>query len=186
MKPLSPAVLASLLCSAAAPAQTQPADYLPELITLIAELANPDALAKRCEEDMMNSGKDALGKAMCANFTGHYAELWPSHDALSNQIVEFARRVEHGEIACDDNCRSMLRRYEELRISIRYVFDYRFRQIAVTAVPASNSADRIQGGLKGGPARRLCGHGTRHQHDFLMIPACNQDAGHRLTRGRRE
>lgn len=124
MKSLPAIVLASTLSFVAAPVPAQPGDYYPELITLIAELANLDALAKRCEEDMMNYGKDALRKEMCANFTGHYAELWPSHDALSNQILDFAKRAERGEITCDDNCRSMLRRCEELRISIRYVFDY--------------------------------------------------------------
>ena len=124
MKPFPAVVLATTLSFAAAPGPARAGDYYPELITLIAELANLDALAKRCEEDMNNYGKDALQKEMCANFTGHYAELWPDHDALSNQILDFAQRAERGEIACDDNCRSMLRRCEELRISIRYVFDY--------------------------------------------------------------
>lgn len=124
MKSLPTAVLALTLSFAATPAPARPGDYYPELITLLAELANLDALAKRCEEDMMNHGKDALRKEMCANFTSHYAELWPGDDDLSNQILEFARRAEDGAITCDDNCRSMLRRCEELRISIHYVFDY--------------------------------------------------------------
>lgn len=124
MKSLPAIVLAATLTFSAAPAPAQQGDYYPELITLIAELANLDALAKRCEEDMINYGRDALRKEMCANFTDHYAELWPDHDALSNQILDFATRSERGEITCDDNCRSMLRRCEELRIAIRYVFDY--------------------------------------------------------------
>lgn len=124
MKSLPAAALATTLSLAGTPIPAQPGDYYPELTTLIAELANLDALAKRCEEDMMTFGKDALHKEMCTNFTGHYAELWPSHDALSNQILDFALRAERGEISCDDNCRSMLMRCEELRISIRYVFDY--------------------------------------------------------------
>ncbi|MBK8162552.1 MAG: hypothetical protein IPK65_05220 [Gammaproteobacteria bacterium] len=124
MKPLPAAVLASILTLASAAAPAQEADYYPELITLIAELANLDALAKHCEVDMNNFGREALRKDMCAKFTGHYAELWPDHDALSEQILAFAKRAERGEINCDDNCRSMLRRCEELRIAIRYVFDY--------------------------------------------------------------
>lgn len=124
MKSLPAVVLATTLLFASGPAPAQEGDYYPELITLIAELANLDALAKRCEEDMINFGKDALNKEMCANFISHYHELWPDHDALSNQILDFAKRSERGEITCDDNCRSMLRRCEELRISIRYVFDY--------------------------------------------------------------
>jgi hypothetical protein len=124
MKSLPAIVLVVGLLSATAPAPAKASDYYPELVTLIAELANLDALAQHCEEDMMNFGKDALRKDMCANFVSHYGELWPNQDALSNQILDFAKRSERGEITCDDTCRSMLRRCEELRITISYVFDY--------------------------------------------------------------
>lgn len=99
-------------------------DYYPELITLIAELANLGVMADRCEQQLINFGARALRAEECASFTNRYHELWPDRAALQEEILEFAKRSERGDFVCDARCRSMLLRCEELRIAVTYVLDY--------------------------------------------------------------
>lgn len=124
MKSLPVIALAAIALLSPGPAAAEEGEYYPELITLIAELANLGVMGNRCETRLINFGKDALNSDECAGFTKRYYEHWPDRAALQQEILEFAKRSERGEFDCDARCRSMLMRCEELRIGVTYVLDY--------------------------------------------------------------
>ena len=126
MRHISAIALAAIafLGSAPAPSAAEKSEYYPELITLIAELANLGVMGNRCETQLINFGKAAVTGDECAGFTKRYYEHWADRAALQQEILEFAKRSERGEFDCDARCRSMLMRCEELRIAVTYVLDY--------------------------------------------------------------
>ncbi len=99
-------------------------DYFPYLITLIAEMANLAVEADNCEQQLTYFARKGLESPQCRAFKKHYYSLWPDRDSLQEEILSYVVRAEQGEYLCDERCRSMLMRCEELRITIAYVLDY--------------------------------------------------------------
>lgn len=99
-------------------------DYFPDLITLIATLANMAVEADNCEQQLTNFGKRALESPDCRNFKKTYYSHWPDRESLQDEILSYVLRSEAGEFECDERCRNMLMRSEELRIIIVYTLDY--------------------------------------------------------------
>ena len=99
-------------------------DYFPHLITLIAQMANLAVEADNCEQQLSYYGRKALEGKTCKDFKAHYYAQWPDRESLKDEILSYVVRAEQGEYVCDERCRSMLTRCEELRITIAYVLDY--------------------------------------------------------------
>lgn len=98
-------------------------NYAP-LTTLIAELANMAVMASQCEARLINFGSKAMEQKECIDFMTSFIRKWPDRDFLEDEIVDIVTRIEEGEISCDESCRNMLIRCEELRITVTYVLDY--------------------------------------------------------------
>lgn len=99
-------------------------DYFPYLITLIAQMANLAAEADKCEQQLTYFARKGLESPQCRIFKKNYYAQWPDRKALQEEILSYVIRSERGEYVCDERCRMMLMRCEELRISITYVLDY--------------------------------------------------------------
>ena len=99
-------------------------DYFPHLITLIAQLANLAAEADHCERQLTLYARKGLASEACTSFKKHYYAQWPDREALQDEILSYVLRAEAGEFVCDERCRNMLLRCEELRIIITYTLDY--------------------------------------------------------------
>ncbi len=99
-------------------------DYFPHLITLIAEMANLAVEADNCEQQLTYFARKGLNSPQCRSFKKNYYGQWPDRESLQDEILSYVIRAEQGEYVCDERCRSMLTRCEELRISIAYVLDY--------------------------------------------------------------
>lgn len=99
-------------------------DYFPHLITLIAQMANLAVEADNCEQQLTYYGRKGLESEACKGFKEHYYAQWPDRESLQDEILSYVVRAEQGEYVCDERCRSMLTRCEELRITITYVLDY--------------------------------------------------------------
>lgn len=123
MKRLIPVLFAAALVL---PAQRADAsyDYFPHLITLIAQLANLAVEADHCEQQLTFFARKGLESKACKDFKKNYYSLWADREALQEEILDYVLRSEAGEFVCDERCRNMLMRCEELRITITYVLDY--------------------------------------------------------------
>lgn len=124
MKHLKTYAVALIVGLAAPLAAAEQADYRTDLTSLLSELAETAGMASGCEEALHELGKGALGTETCRRFTDRYEKLWGDRETLQRNILTFARRVESGQMPCDPRCHDMLRRCEELRVSITYVLDY--------------------------------------------------------------
>lgn len=124
MKPFLIVALALVVSPHLAAAEEQAEDHRTNLVMLLTELAETAGMASGCEQAMHELGKDALDTGACRRFTGRYASLWGDRETLQRNILTFARRAESGQMPCDQRCLDMLRRSEELRVSITYVLDY--------------------------------------------------------------
>ncbi len=116
-------VFAAILVLPGARAQAS-YDYFPHLITLIAQLANLAAEADNCERQLTFYARKGLESEACRNFKKNYYAQWADREALQEEILAYVLRSEAGEFVCDERCRDMLMRCEELRITIAYVLDY--------------------------------------------------------------
>lgn len=124
MKYLRIAVAALIIGLAAPLAAEERGDYRTDVVMLLTTLAETAGMASGCEEAMHELGKDALDTDTCKRFVERYESLWGDRDTLQRNVLTFARRVESGQMPCDARCHDMLRRCEELRVSIVYVLDY--------------------------------------------------------------
>jgi len=124
MKYITTIAFAILLSTGADRANAAVKDYFPELITLIATLANMAVEADNCEKQLTNFGKKGLESPDCRSFKKAYYSYWPDRESLQEEILSYVLRSEAGEIDCDERCVNMLMRSEELRITIVYILDY--------------------------------------------------------------
>lgn len=124
MKYLQFLAAALLIGFAAPPLAAQEADYRTDLGMLLNELSATSDLASNCESALHEIGKDALGTETCGRFVERYERLWGDRETLKRSVLTFARLIQNGHMPCDPRCQDMLRRSEDLRVSITYVLDY--------------------------------------------------------------
>lgn len=111
----------TLVCTTAY-SQTSPPEQA-KITDLIKNLAVLTDKADACGEHMNYFGKKALEGAVCKEFSQGFYELWPSREALQQEVADYTYRLEQGEFICE-TCRFMLQRAEELRITVTYYLDY--------------------------------------------------------------
>lgn len=114
--------IAMSLIAMVAHAETTAAEEA-KITDLIRTLANLTDQADACGEHMNFYGKKALQGQVCIEFKSGFDKLWPSREALQEEIANYTNRLEKGEFKCE-NCRMTLQRAEELRITIIYYLDY--------------------------------------------------------------
>lgn len=90
---------------------------------LISKLATLTDMADGCGEHMNYYGKKALTGEVCKEFKQAFYAEWPSREALQQEVSDYVLRLEQGKLKCE-NCRVMLQRVEELRITVTYYLDY--------------------------------------------------------------
>lgn len=94
-----------------------------KITSLIKSLALLTDMADGCGEQMNYYGKKALQGELCTKFKKSFYAQWPSREALQEEVVNYIDRLDSGEFKCD-NCRVVLQRVEELRITVTYYLDY--------------------------------------------------------------
>ncbi len=94
-----------------------------KITNLIKSLAVLTDMADGCGEQMNYYGKKALEGELCTKFRRGFATQWPSREALQEEVITYARHLDEGSLKCD-NCRLVLQRVEELRITVTYYLDY--------------------------------------------------------------
>ena len=90
---------------------------------LIKSLALLTDAADGCGEQMNNYGKKALQGELCTKFKNSFYAQWPNRDALQEEVISYTDSLDSGAFKCD-NCRVVLQRAEELRITVNYYLDY--------------------------------------------------------------
>lgn len=124
MKHLQSLAAALVIGAAATSLAAQEADYRTDLGMLHQELTATTELATNCESALHEIGKDALDTQTCKRFVERYEQLWGDRETLKRSVLTFARRAQNGHMPCDARCQDLLRRSEDLRVSITYVLDY--------------------------------------------------------------
>ena len=94
-----------------------------KITDLIKTLAVLTDMADGCGEQMNYYGKKALQGKLCNQFRNDFAAQWPSREALQDVVVDYTVRLDKGTLKCG-NCRLVLQRVEELRITLTYYLDY--------------------------------------------------------------
>jgi hypothetical protein len=90
---------------------------------LIKSLALLTDAADGCGEQMNYYGKKALQGELCTRFKNSFYAQWPNRDALQEEVISYTDSLDSGVFKCD-NCRVVLQRVEELRITVTYYLDY--------------------------------------------------------------
>ncbi len=94
-----------------------------DLIELITQLAKMTDMAGACGEHMNYFGKKALEGGVCKDFNDAFIGKWSSREDLKQMVDNYMLEIEQGKVDCE-NCRMMLQRVEELRITVAYYIDY--------------------------------------------------------------
>ncbi len=113
---------AMLLLSAVGHSQNGPTEEQ-KITDMIKRLAILTDMADGCGEQMNYYGRKALQGELCTQFKKDFYAHWPSREVLLNEVVDYANRLDSGALKCE-NCRVVLQRAEELRITVIYYLDY--------------------------------------------------------------
>ena len=90
---------------------------------LIKSLALLTDMADGCGEQMNYYGKKALQGELCTKFKNSFYAQWPNREALQEEVISYTDSLDSGAFKCD-NCRVVLQRIEEMRITVIYYLDY--------------------------------------------------------------
>lgn len=90
---------------------------------MIKSLALLTDMADGCGEQMNYYGKKALRGELCTKFKNSFYAQWPNRDALQEEVISYTDSLDSGAFKCD-NCRVVLQRIEEMRITVIYYLDY--------------------------------------------------------------